>query len=345
MGRAEDLFQSLIDVGESMIRQLVEQRASEELFLDFKRAATQAQHTRLQLDDRENHAKSLSGFGNTAGGVIVWGVDCRNLRDSGDVARALHPIPFVDRFRSWLEADVSGATLPSHVGVRHGVCHRDANGAGYVATLVPAADHGPLQVPTQWRYYMRAGSSFTAIPHAMLAAMFGRRPTPQFAVNVSVAYPLNLQGERAGTAAHITVRNDGLGIARDLFLSVRVVTSPDSDCVRIMPAGDDRIQEMFGPHGSRTVMCHPHAAFPPGSEVRMAEIVLSLPKVIPRACTDLTSQEGIGIEIAVGCGNGPTSHLRISQLQSRLQHSIQLLDASNADGMWLAKRVFGLVED
>jgi len=77
----------------------------------------------------------------------------------------------------------------------------------------------------------------------------------------------------------------------------------------------------------------------------MAEIVLSLPKVIPRAYTDLTSQEGIGIEIAVGCGNGPTSHLRISQLQSRLQHSIQLLDASNADGMWLAKRVFGLVED
>src|SRR5579863_7350152 len=122
MGRAETLFQSLIDGGMPMVSTLIEQRASEELYLDFKRTATQAEHRSLQPDDRDNHARAISGFGNTAGGVILWGVDCRNLPTGGDIARTLHPVPNADRFKSWLEADVSGATLPSHVGVQHAVC-------------------------------------------------------------------------------------------------------------------------------------------------------------------------------------------------------------------------------
>lgn len=320
-----------------MIRELIQQRASEELFLDFKRAATLAQHNRLQPDDRENHAKALSGFGNTAGGVILWGVDCRNMPDDGDIARSLFPVPHADRFKSWLEADISGATTPSHVGVQHAVCHRNPDGAGFVATLIPAADHGPLQVPTLWRYYMRAGSSFVPIPHLMLAAMFGRRPTPQFRIDCDVVGPVGANVNGFVSRVEFTAFNEGLGIARDLFLVVRVVSHPESASIVFALGDDRRLQVMHGKGNSRTVMSEPHAAFPPGDQIRMASVQVAL--------TDPVNGP-LQIDVSVGCGNGPAAHLRLSQSSTRLRHTMSLLrQASNPDTVWLAQRVFGLAKE
>ena len=88
MGRAEDLFKRLSDGGETEIDRLIVDRQSEELFLDFKRSADDGRGNRLHDNDRTNLAKAISGFGNSEGGVIVWGVDCRNQDNRGDVARA-----------------------------------------------------------------------------------------------------------------------------------------------------------------------------------------------------------------------------------------------------------------
>jgi hypothetical protein len=83
MGRAEDLFKRLCDLGETAIDELFYDRQSEELFLDFKRSANGGKGQRLHQDDRKNLAKAISGFGNSEGGVIVWGVDCRDNGQTG----------------------------------------------------------------------------------------------------------------------------------------------------------------------------------------------------------------------------------------------------------------------
>lgn len=80
MGRAEDLFERLKQGGETAIDELIEQRQAEELFLDFKRSADGASGRRLHDNDRQNLARAISGFGNSEGGVIIWGVDCRERR-------------------------------------------------------------------------------------------------------------------------------------------------------------------------------------------------------------------------------------------------------------------------
>jgi len=74
MGRAEDLFARLESEGVDAINDLFEQKESEEAFLDFKRSADQGAGVRLHDDDRKNLSRALSGFANTDGGVIVWGV-------------------------------------------------------------------------------------------------------------------------------------------------------------------------------------------------------------------------------------------------------------------------------
>ena len=76
MGRAEDIFERIQQNGETAIDEFIITRKSEELFLDFKRSADNGAGRVLHSIDRDNFAKAISGFGNSEGGVIVWGVDC-----------------------------------------------------------------------------------------------------------------------------------------------------------------------------------------------------------------------------------------------------------------------------
>ena len=89
---------------------------TEELFLDFKQAVSTGKNgTSLHKDDRKNLAKGISGFGNSEGGVIVWGVECSRDCDIGDVAKAKVKVKNVHRFLSWLENAISGCTIPSAI--------------------------------------------------------------------------------------------------------------------------------------------------------------------------------------------------------------------------------------
>lgn len=177
MGRAEDLFSRFSDGGADAIDAMIDDRQAEELFLDFKRSADQGTGTKLHQNDRNNLAKAISGFGNSEGGVIVWGVECKNNPQAGDVASAKHPIHNPKRFVSWLEGAISGCTVPPHPGVRHlCVASTSAEDEGYGITLVPTSYLAPHQCVSPPQYYMRAGSDFLPVPHAVLQGMFGRRP-------------------------------------------------------------------------------------------------------------------------------------------------------------------------
>jgi hypothetical protein len=147
MGRAEDLFDRLVSGGEAAIDDLIADRQSEELFLDFKRSSDDGGGPRLSQGDRGNLAKAVSGFGNSEGGVIVWGVDCRDQLPDGDVAGAKIPLQNPKRYKSWLEGAVSGCTVPPHSRVRHEAIERaEPNaGGGFVATLIPKSLRAPHQ--------------------------------------------------------------------------------------------------------------------------------------------------------------------------------------------------------
>ena len=71
------------------------------------------------------------------GGVVVWGVDCRNNSGRGDVPSKEVRIEQPNRFKSWLEGAVSGLTLPAHPGVRHEALSDDGGATGFVRTADP----------------------------------------------------------------------------------------------------------------------------------------------------------------------------------------------------------------
>ena len=237
MGRAEDIFEKIKKDGERAIDEFIINRKSEELFLEFKRSSDNGSGLKLSDSDREHLAKAISGFGNSEGGVIVWGIDGSKDKDHADVARSKCSIQNVKRFVSWLEGIVSGCTVPPHTKVQHHDVIIDGKiGNGFVVTLIPKSNHAPHQVAThgvhgksQYHYYIRAGSNFEHTPHAVLAGMFGRRPQPDV-YNSYLIYPAEIIEEKIRLQIGFVVRNRGLGIASDLFMNVMVISIPGSNC-------------------------------------------------------------------------------------------------------------------
>ncbi len=228
MGRAEDIFEELVERGMDAIEDFIINRKSEELFLDFKRSANHGEGDTLDSGDWNNLSKAISGFGNSEGGVLVWGVSCGKVKGRGDVPDALRPITDVRRFVSLLEGAVSGCTIPPHTGVRsHPVINEGEN--GIAVTLVPKSQNTPHQSIQNTQYYIRSGSSFAPTPHAVLQGMFGRRPQPNVFSMYSV-YPVEVYDNSIQAYMGVQITNAGPGIASDLYLNILFHSMPGPNC-------------------------------------------------------------------------------------------------------------------
>jgi len=83
----------------SAIDDLVKNRSHEELFLDFKRSADNGNGERLYPTDHRHLADAISAFGNSEGGVIVWGLNYRPLKVAAAVAARIGGITRCSRAR------------------------------------------------------------------------------------------------------------------------------------------------------------------------------------------------------------------------------------------------------
>lgn len=279
MGRAEDLFSRIEQEGMSFVESLIVDRASEELFLEFKRSSDNGGGTHLHERDRINLRKAVSGFANSEGGVIVWGVECAKDWAHGDVASAIISINNPNRFVSWLEGAISGCTVPPVSGVRSVAIVADS-GTGVVATFVPKSSHAPHQLAGEGKYVIRAGSDFVPAPHGVVAGLFGRPPHPILYPNFIVS-PATLNSGRVYASATIVLVNDGQVVAEDLFLSLLFPSIPDvGDTVSVEKNIDWPTASSLGI--DRSIMSPREFRLAPGGLVSVMTIHLRISRYIDR---------------------------------------------------------------
>ncbi len=296
MERARELFERIKREGKSAIDEFILIRKTEELFLDFKRSADNGDGQRLHQNDRNNLAKCISGFGNSEGGVVIWGIDCSKDLDGSDVAKDEHPITNVKRFVSWLEGAISGCTIPPHTGIQNYPLETDSEGKGFVVTYIPKSEHAPHQEIQSRKYFIRAGSSFMPTPHDVLAGMFGRRPQPKIKGNYKI-YPLqvNMDEGRVMIRVGFHICNEGATIAENLFVSVLALSIGGPNChfIFIPPEGDFRIYRSTNCFSS---VSSDDIRLPPGGWLEIGQMELELRPPF---------EGNLKIEGAFGCGNTP----------------------------------------
>lgn len=292
MSRAEDIFQKLVYFGEDAIDDFIINSQTEELFLDFKQAVSVGKNfTTLHRDDRKNLAKAISGFGNSEGGVIVWGVECSRDIEVGDVARAKVRVKNVYRFLSWLENAISGCTIPSHNKVRNHIISADENGDGFIATYIPKSDIAPLMTTTGNTIYIRSGSNNVPAPYSVIAGMFGRRPQPNVELlfadkslevlenaDEDMLYPNSIDNppERyVKISFSLQCNNDSNVIAREMYLSCTTgSTGGEYNKVRFL--NYNQMDTIPAIEGQLNLITRPELRLPPRGVLKFTNVNLIL---------------------------------------------------------------------
>jgi len=317
MNHAEDLFKQILNKGEIAIDDFINNRESESLFLDFKRATNNGAGNKLDPNDRKNLAKAISGFGNSEGGLIVWGVDCREGEDYADVARTKFPIEDAKKFESWLEGAISSCTLPPHSTVKHHTILSKDNKTGYVISFIPKSNHAPHQVITagkgQYHYFIRTGSDFSPTPHAVLSGMFGRRPQPNVFIMYGIDLPevINSDPKQLKLYLGLQVANGGQGIASDIFMNFHFSSSPGGGCsLQVQPQDLDN-WVTWNAFGVRfTAISKKDIRLPPGALLQPFAIILN----IAPPFTGEFKIEGI-----CGCGQSQSYNFTIENNSKKLE--------------------------
>ena len=111
----------------------------EHLQLDFKRI----KNANLNgTDDKKSLASCISGFANSSGGIVIWGIDARKNDQGIDCANEIHEINPLGIFLSRLNELSSQAVSPPVDGIVHKKFETSPN-RGFAATLIPESDSGP----------------------------------------------------------------------------------------------------------------------------------------------------------------------------------------------------------
>jgi len=335
MNRAEYIFNKIVEQGEAAIDEFIRTRKCEELFLDFKRSATDNIAKSLHDNDRNNLSRAISGFGNSAGGVIVWGIDCsKNKIDDADVAKTRRPIPNVKRFISWIEGAISGCTVPVHDRVQnHLIITNEAADEGIVITFVPESNHAPHQVTNEMKYYIRAGSNFVPTPHAVLAGMFGRRPQPNIIYNVLFTPP-KLSGKKIICEFSLLIRNNGPGIAQDIFLNL-FSYSPGNNCqIEFIPLSPDEWRGNLSLGFCLSLISKPDIKLPPEAHL----IPLNIKLILAPPFSEQLSFKGL-----CGCSGSPSckiSYIASAETVLRLYNETISQNGSRGTASDLFKNLF-----
>ncbi len=192
--RAEQFYQQIIGNANPLayLGGLVDHRKAEDEFLEFKGGGKIA-----DKDAKQYWSQALSGFANTEGGVLIWGVRAARIQSPTDPSRTVDAASELDLVRNSatflqmlkdvrLEATVNPVQGVEYMAYDGG----EGTGAGFVVCLIREGHNKPYRAaldPAK-QYYQRIGDSFAVIPHAMLRSLFFPDRSPALAVDAMVEH-------------------------------------------------------------------------------------------------------------------------------------------------------------
>lgn len=167
-----------------------------------------AESSNLDQGDKANLAKALSGFANTAGGVLIFGLQAKK-KDEVDEITAICPITDVKKFEARireLESRVVERLVPNVEYKRI----ETGNGNGILAIHMPESNRLPHRSLMDHKFYMRAGGTFQPLDLNIIEDLFARRSAPDLELDAKAI---------SDTDIVIYIKSTGKASAKSPFLA------------------------------------------------------------------------------------------------------------------------------
>ncbi|HIA54778.1 MAG TPA: ATP-binding protein [Candidatus Melainabacteria bacterium] len=170
------LFKQFKVGGISFLKSLKDGKATESEILDFKLAKNS--QPPLETEDKSNFSKAISGFSNTAGGVLAWGIYCAKDGKGEDCVLDCRPIDNVSVIKTEAEQFLSQCSSPAVQGVEfHCVFENESKASGYLIMHIPKS---AVLIESVFKknkgFYERSGTSFVEMSAQRLVAKAKHKP-------------------------------------------------------------------------------------------------------------------------------------------------------------------------
>ncbi|KKL15736.1 hypothetical protein LCGC14_2502620, partial [marine sediment metagenome] len=185
----------------------------------------------LNRDMKDKLARALSGFSNTAGGVVLWGVATTPHSHSKlDVISHLEPVGNCARFEKQIRAAIPTLTSPSVLKYETKLIkRRRADTQGVIAVYIPFTSGDPLLNNNNNVFYFRSSDEFVPAPYELIKRLFSATDVPD-------VYPMftqelvNLETDGSWSIP-IIIDNRSTAYAEDMDVSVTIINP--SSCENI----------------------------------------------------------------------------------------------------------------
>lgn len=171
-----------IDLNE--VNSFISDQQEENIHLEFKTVNHPNYNSNNRDYDRNNLSKVISGFANSNGGIVIWGVKASTNSKGLDIAKELNPIKELTKFLNFLNRSEGQVIIPLVVGIQHKKIEVNKD-EGFIITYIPKSENAPhMAIFSEKHYYKRSGDSFYICEHYDILDMLNRNISPKIEVLV-----------------------------------------------------------------------------------------------------------------------------------------------------------------
>lgn len=166
------LIENIKKNGIEQIEKIVSQNeVGENFYLDFKKVSTDTNYKSLSENDKKNLSKAISGFSNTSGGILIWGVKEEDKKFLTDY------ISDPEKFSSLINENIYSLSDPIQLNT-DSFSISNTKGIGVVVTIIHESRGNPIQAnygTYKNRYFVRIGSSHQPANSDLVKMLFAKK--------------------------------------------------------------------------------------------------------------------------------------------------------------------------
>ena len=214
---AEILFETLKSYND--LTELIDNGECETQYLECKAPSSPT----INLNMQTHIAKALSGFANTAGSVVIYGMSTTRHSVSGlDILTQLEPIGNCAMFEKNLKNRIPTLSMPPTQSFKTKIIkERKGDTRGIVVLYIPQSHGDPVQTTKDDLFYFRTGDEFKRAPFELIKRLFAAAQSP----NLLPHLPANrIRTNEDGTwQIPIMIENGSSAFADNILITVETM--------------------------------------------------------------------------------------------------------------------------
>lgn len=209
-----------IDMNE--IERFIQEGQEENLFIEFKTVVHPNYNDNNREIDKKNISKAISGFANSNGGLIIWGIKAKENDKNQDIAIGKSPIKELTKFLNTLNRMEGQATTPVVTGIVHKKIEISTD-FGFIVTYVPPSEFAPHMANfADKHYYKRSGDSFYVCEHYDIKDMLHRKHSAMLDLEIKKKRISQKMGDTWRYEMVLALRNEGRNFAKAPQIKVEI---------------------------------------------------------------------------------------------------------------------------